>query len=136
MKTESCREWREALGAHALGHLSTEKRAGLEAHLEGCMECRAEADSLALVARLLPYADPERFGGPAPLPPAALGERIAAQIGTERRTGNRRWRLRLGLALSGATAAVAAVALAIFVLPGEAVGRRRSRSPSARCRPT
>ena len=80
-------------------------------------DCRAEADSLALVARLLPYADPERFG-PAPQPPAALGERIAAQIGTERRSGSRRWRLRLGLALSGATAALAAVALAIFVLPG------------------
>jgi anti-sigma-K factor RskA len=126
MKTESCREWREALGAYALGHLSAEERAGLEAHLEGCEECRAEADSLALVARLLPYADPERFG-PAPLPPAALGERIAAQIGAERRTGSRRWRLRLGLALSGATAAVAAVVLAIFVLSGGSGGAPAQR---------
>jgi Putative zinc-finger len=117
MKSESCREWRESLGAYALGHLPAEERSALEAHLEGCPECRAEADSLALVSRLLPHADPERFG-PAPQPPAALGRRIAAQIGAERRAERRRKRLRLGLALSGATAAVAAAALAIFVLPG------------------
>ena len=117
MKTESCRDWRESLGAYTLGHLPAEDRVGLEAHLEGCPECRAEADSLTLVARLLPHADPERFG-PAPLPPAALGERIATQIGAERRGGRQRRRLRLGLALSGATAALAAAALAIFVLPG------------------
>ncbi len=117
MKTESCREWRESLGAYALGHLPAEERAGLEAHLDGCAECRAEADSLALVSRLLPHADPERFG-PAPAPPAALADRVAATIGAERRTRRRRSRVRLGLALSGATAALAAAALAIFVLPG------------------
>jgi hypothetical protein len=117
MKTESCREWRESLGAYALGHLSAEEQAGLEAHLDGCAECSAEADSLALVSRLLPHADPERFG-PAPVPPPALADRIAATIGAERRTRRRRHRVRLGLALSGATAAVAAAALAIFVLPG------------------
>jgi putative zinc finger protein len=115
MKTERCREWRESLGAYALGHLPPEERVSLEAHLEGCSECRAEAASLALVSRLLPHADPERFG-PAPLPPAALGERIAARIGAERRRTRRR-QLRLGLGLGGATAAAAAV-LAIFVLPG------------------
>lgn len=117
MKTENCREWRESVGAYALGHLSAEERAGLEAHLEGCADCRAEADSLALVARLLPHGDPERFG-PAPAPPPALARRIATAVSTERRAGRRRRRLRLGLALSGATAAVAAAALAIFVLPG------------------
>ena len=42
MKAESCREWRESLGAYALGHLPAEERAGLEAHLDGCAECRAE----------------------------------------------------------------------------------------------
>jgi hypothetical protein len=117
MKTEGCRDWRESLGAYALGHLPDEERAGLEAHLDGCAECRAEADSMALVSRLLPHADPDRFG-PAPVPPPALAERVAATIGAERRTRRRRRRVRLGLALSGATAAVAAAALAIFVLPG------------------
>ena len=117
MRTESCRDWRESLGAYALGHLSPEERVGLEAHLDGCPDCRAEADSLDFVARLLPHADPQRFG-PAPLPSAALGERIAAQISEEQGGNRQRRRFRLGLALCGATAALTAAALAIFVLPG------------------
>lgn len=116
MKTESCREWRESLGAYALNQLPPKEEAGLEAHLEGCPGCRAEADSLLAVSRLLPHADPERFG-PAPLPPAGLGQRIEAKIGAERRTSRRR-RLRFGLALGGAAATAAAV-LAIFAFDGD-----------------
>jgi hypothetical protein len=118
MRTESCREWRESLGAYALGQLGEDERASLEAHLEGCPGCRAEADSLVSVARLLPHADPEHFG-PAPQPEADLGKRIAATIGAERRSKGRRRRLRLGLGLSGATAVAAAAVLAIFVLSGD-----------------
>lgn len=117
MKTESCREWREALGPYALGHLSEEERASLEAHLEGCALCRAEAASLDSVALLLPHANPEHFG-PAPVPPPELGQRIAATIDSERRSKRRRRRLRLGLGLSGATAVATAAVLAIFVLSG------------------
>jgi hypothetical protein len=117
MTTERCREWRESLGAHALGQLSGGERAALEAHLEGCAECRAELESLASVARLMPLADPERFGA-APVPPPALAKRVTATIRAERRA-QRRGRLRVRLALGGATAAVAvAAALALFVLPG------------------
>jgi len=119
MTAERCREWRELLGAHALDRLPADERAGLEAHLEGCAECRAELDSLAGVARLMPLADPERFGA-APQPPAALGDRVLAAVESERRTGARRLRgrrrWRLGLALAGAAAAAAV--LAIFVLGG------------------
>jgi anti-sigma factor RsiW len=115
MKTERCREWRESLGALALGQLSDDKRAALEAHLEGCPECRAERESLAGVAQLLPLADPEHFDA-APAPPPSLADRVAATIRAERRSQRRR-RLRLGFAFSGATAAVAAAVLAIFVLP-------------------
>ena len=94
----------------------------LEAHLEGCAECRAEADSLGATARLLPLADPERFGRPAPQPSPQLAERIAATIGGERTVAiGAAQRRRFGFALSGA-AAVAAVALAIFVLPGGGEG--------------
>jgi hypothetical protein len=117
MKTESCREWREALGSYALGHLADEERAGLEAHLDGCPGCRAEVDSLLAVARLLPHADPARFG-PAPTPPAELGKRIAATISSERRSKRHRRHLRLGLGLSGGAAAAATAVLAVFVLAG------------------
>ncbi len=117
MKTEACREWSPLLGAYALGHLAPEERAGLEAHLEGCGECRAEAAGLADVARLLPLADPQRFGHPAPQPSPELGGRVMAAIGGEERTGRRRRRRRFGLALSGVGATAAAI-LALFVFPG------------------
>lgn len=117
MTTESCREWRESLGAHALGQLPERERAALAAHLEGCPECRAELESLAGVAQLLPLADPAHFDT-APTPPPALADRVAATIRAERRAQKRR-RWRFGFGLGAATAAAAtAAALALFVLPG------------------
>ena len=117
MKTRNdCRDRRESLGAYALGQLRGAERVALEAHLEGCAECRAELASLEPVARMLPHADPSRFES-APQPPPELGARIAARIAAERRQDRRRRRLFGGFALGGATAALAA-ALAIFVLPG------------------
>jgi hypothetical protein len=117
MTADHGREWRELLGAYALGQLADDERTGLEAHLEGCQECRAELESLESVARLLPLADPERLGAPPSLP-RGLGDRVMASIADERRRSRRR-RFRFGLALSGATAAAAAAAvLAIFILPG------------------
>jgi anti-sigma factor RsiW len=116
MKTDGCREWRESLGAHALGQLSAEERAGLEAHLEGCPSCRAELEQLAALAQPLSLADPARFES-APVPPASLAARVAAAIGRERLTQRRR-RMRFGLALAG-SAAAAAVAVVLLVLPGE-----------------
>ena len=104
MKTDDrCREWRDSLGAYALGHLDAEERAGLEAHLEGCPECRAEAESLGGVARLLPLADPARFDARrrSPPPSSASGSRrrSAPSASASRR---RRRRRRFGFALGGA----------------------------------
>jgi hypothetical protein len=117
MKTDGCRDWRHLLGAYALGDLGAEERASLEAHLEGCAECRAEAESLDGVARLLPLADPDRFSHPAPQPSPDLGKEIMASIGRERRVTVHRRRWHFGLALGGA-AATAAALLAIVLLPG------------------
>ena len=117
MKTrKGCREWRELLGAHALGRLDGEERAGLEAHLEGCPACRAELAALEPVVGMLPHADPARFG-PAPQPPPELGRRIAATIEGERQRVGRRRKLG-GVALGGVAAAIATVLLAIFVFQG------------------
>lgn len=117
MKTRNdCREWRELLGAYALGHLEGDDRAGLEAHLDGCGRCRDELAALQPVAQMLPHADPARFG-PAPQPPPELGQRIAATIAAERRRGEERRRRRLfgGFALGGAAAAAVAAVLLLFV---------------------
>jgi len=118
MRTEACREWRESLGAYALGQLSGDERTGLEAHLEGCPACRAEAESLAGISRLMPLADPERFDA-APEPPPELARRVSEAIESEERSARQRRRRRIGLGagLATATAATAAV-LAIFVLGG------------------
>ena len=127
MKTRNdCRDWRELLGVYALEQLEGDERAGLEAHLDGCAHCRAELALLAPVARMLPYADPERFES-APQPPPELGARIAATIKGERAQVEQRRRRRRfgGFALGGATAALAAAVLAIFVLGGGGDGPER-----------
>lgn len=121
MKTRNdCREWRESLGAYALGQLQADERAGLEAHLDGCARCRAELALLEPVAGMLPHADPARIEAPAPQPPPELGARIAATIEGERQQGERRRRRRLfgGFALGAATAAAVTAVLLLFVLGG------------------
>ncbi len=117
MRTDACREWRESLGAHALGHLPAKERAALEAHLEGCASCREELENLASLVRPMSLADPARFET-TPSPPPSLAARVAAAIGAERLKQRRRRRLRFGLAFGG-TAAVAAAVLVLLVLPGD-----------------
>jgi len=104
--TEACRRWREMLGAYLLGHLSAEERVGLEAHLDGCADCRTELDELRPVTRSLSSADPAHLGEPPP-PPPELAERVFARVRAARRAQRRRrWK----------TAAVAAVAAAVVAV--------------------
>jgi hypothetical protein len=117
MTAEECRRWKQALGAYTLGRLDADERAALEAHLESCPECRAEARSLAPLPHLLSLADPRHLDS-TPAPPAGLADRVAATVAAERETRVRRRRRRTGLALAGATAATAIVA-AIAFLPGD-----------------
>jgi hypothetical protein len=116
MRTDDCREWRERIGALVLGQLPEDERFAVEAHLEGCPTCRAEAEALAPVASVLTRVDPARLAA-APEPPPDLGQRIARQIAAERRSRRRgRTRFRLGLAAAGATAV--AVVLLVVSLGG------------------
>jgi Putative zinc-finger len=114
MRADDCRAWRERIGALALGQLDAEERASMEAHLDGCPGCRAEAEALAPVATMLSRADPDRLT-PVPTPPAYLGDRIARRIAVERRAARRR-HVRLGLGLGGAAAAAAVAAVLITVV--------------------
>jgi anti-sigma factor RsiW len=116
MTADECRVWRERIGALVLGQLDADERSATEAHLDGCPNCRAEAEALAPVAAMLSRADPERLT-PAPAPPAYLGERIARRIAAERRAARRR-HVRLGLGLGAAAAAAAAAVLIAVVVSG------------------
>ena len=86
------REFREQIGAYALGQLSGERRRAVHEHLAVCAACRAELDEIAPVAGLLGVARerlrPEDLAtGPAdevpPLSPALLAE-IRADAGSGR----------------------------------------------------
>jgi hypothetical protein len=106
---EACRQWRDAIGLYAVDDLGAEDKAALEAHMEGCPHCRAEAESLRDVATLLARVDPARIEeSPAPTP-TRLGGRVAERIGSERNASRRRLRLRLGFGFAGAAAVGAAV---------------------------
>lgn len=108
MTIEACRRWRETLGAYLLGHLQADERVGLEAHLDGCAECRAELDELRPVTGALSAADPSHLGAP-PAPPEELADRVYARVRAARRAQRRR---RWGVA---AAAAIVAVAVAVPV---------------------
>ncbi len=110
MTSEMCRRRRELFGAYLLGHLTPEERVGLEAHLDGCADCRAELEELRPVAGALAAADPAHLGTP-PAPPPELGDRVFAQVRDARRFARRR---RLALRI-GAGLAAAVVALAVVV---------------------
>lgn len=114
MTAEGCRPWREQLGSLALGHLDSEERASLDAHLEGCPACRGEAASLRALARILPLAEPGR-AAPASTPPG-LGQRVAARLAEARRRTRRR-RLALGVAVV-AVVALAGLALGLHSFSG------------------
>ena len=113
MKAEGCREWRERIGALALGQLPEAERFATEAHLDGCPGCRAEAEALAPLASLLSRADPDRLAQ-APAPPPRLGERIVDRIAAERRAKRPR-RSRVKLALAAATVAAVGAVVAVLV---------------------
>jgi Putative zinc-finger len=117
MTAERCRDFRALLGARVLGRLDAAERAALEAHLETCSACRAEAEALDPLSRLLALADPSRIES-VPAPPPELAPRVLAAVASERRAGRRRRRRRLGLALAGAATAAAAAVIAIVALTG------------------
>jgi len=105
--SKDCRGNREKLADLAIGRLGDAEGAELEAHLETCPECRAEAARLTKTARLLPLVESERLFEPVPTPPAGLEKRIESQIRTERKGRRSRCRFTFaGLALAGTTAAV------------------------------
>ena len=108
--------WQELLGAYALGHLPEDLSAGLEAHLDGCPQCRVELEGLAEVARALPLADPARVVGRAEEPAAEVEARTLARVAAERTAGRTR---RAVWVVSAAAVLVVVAVLASSLLGGD-----------------
>jgi anti-sigma factor RsiW len=118
MTLDGCRRWREQLGAYLFDRIAPAERVALEAHLDGCADCRAELAELRPVAASLSAADPAHLGAP-PAPPAELADRVLWQVRSARRAAfRRRWALR---ATAGVAAAVIAISIALALKPAPRV---------------
>ena len=88
----------------------------MQAHLDGCPECRAELADLRSVANALSLADPEHVGTSRVEPTPMLAEQVRLRVARERNTKRARTRNRL-VAATAATIAIAA-GIAAFAIVG------------------
>jgi anti-sigma-K factor RskA len=132
--------WADAAGAYVLDAMPARERQDFESHLATCATCQAEVDELRPAAEALPMASPPM------VPPAALKDRIMAEVereaallaqagpGADRPVRERR-RFRLSLGgwqLAPVAAALLIVgALAGFALRGGGETQTFSAGPNA-----
>jgi anti-sigma-K factor RskA len=69
--------WADSTGAYLLGALDDDERAGFEAHLDGCSECRQEVARLSVAADALALSVPQHSA------PPALKGRLMATVRAE-----------------------------------------------------
>lgn len=122
------RRLRELLGSFVLGASPSEDASALQAHLDGCADCRAELADLAPLARDLRGVDPDALSD-LPVPPVNLGAQIRAHVAEERHLAQARARREQRRQATRqttrrlVTAAAAVVVLAAAVGGGAALGR-------------
>jgi anti-sigma factor RsiW len=112
MTGQGCIRWQGELAMQSLGKLEPEVAVGLQAHLDGCADCRAEAAELAPLAGALTGASLDAVDDPwADQVPAKLQESVLHRLESEAADERRHTRRRVGaLATAGAVAAgIAAV---------------------------
>jgi hypothetical protein len=117
MTAQGCVRWQGELAMQALGKLEPDVATALQAHLDGCADCREEAAEIAPLAAALAAASPDVLEDPEAAPvPARLEQSVLARLDAEARSEHRRARRWVG----GAAAAVVAVAsvAAVFASGG------------------
>ena len=113
MTEPGCTRWQGELAMQALGQLEPEVAIALQAHLDGCAECRAERALLAPLVGALGMASPQAIEDPdAEWVPPQLQESVMGRIEAEARIEHRRTRRRVGVAATVA-AGIAAAALVV-----------------------
>lgn len=113
MTEPGCVRWQGELAMQALGKVEPEVAIALQAHLDGCAECRAERALLAPVVGALRVASPQAIEDPdAEWVPPQLQESVLSRIETEARVERRRTRRR-GSVAALVAAGVAAAAILV-----------------------
>ena len=132
------RRLRELLGAFALGDLPEDEAAGLRAHLDGCVACRAELAEIAPLADDLRGVDPAALSS-MPAPPADLGDRIRRAVCAERELVEARERREQRHAMRRRSTRRTVAAAAVLALCAGALGAGtllgRSTAPEVQAQP-
>ncbi|MFD9668362.1 anti-sigma factor domain-containing protein [Rhodococcus sp. NPDC059968] len=124
MTADQCRHMRSLLGMHALDRLDPASAVALQAHLDGCRQCRTELRELRGVAGALRLADPDRVTDKPAGPPSSLRTAVFTAVDHERR----RRRVGRTARLVASAAAVLIVALRAVLV----VTSQQSTSTNAR----
>jgi hypothetical protein len=122
MTSEACREYRAALGAVALGNPDPAEELALQAHLDGCADCRTELRELTSVAAALPLADVGHVLGDVVRPSTDLGGQVLGRVAAERTARRVLIRRRIAVAAATATAIAAAIIALLLVVPSNGPG--------------
>jgi hypothetical protein len=114
MTPDACREWRGALASAALDRLDGAEEVALQAHLDGCGECRAELADLRGVATVLPAVELSELESEPVEPAHGLADRVSEGVARER-ASRRRLRVRTALIAAAATIAIVVGGVAVLL---------------------
>jgi predicted anti-sigma-YlaC factor YlaD len=123
-----CEKWHEAIAMRLFGELSPEEEAGLEAHLEGCVDCQAVASEFAQTFKLLSYIDPVAVAATASVP-AELTNRVLGEL---HRGAQRRRTQRARVVLLAGVGLVAAAFLLVALFSGSSTPTPTHRTMALR----
>jgi len=108
MSTAACEHARGQLALFTLGRLPDNERLALEAHLDGCEDCRSELAGLSGLSSALSAADPDRIDHVVEVP-ETLRASVLDSLGTEVARHRRSTRVRFASAAAVVLLALGAV---------------------------
>jgi hypothetical protein len=111
----SCEQWHGLIAVRSLGGLSGDEVTALDAHLEGCAECRSLAEEMSSTVAMLAYVDPTSVEPTAQVAPE-LAERVLGDL--HRSGAMHRRRRRVATSAVSLVGALAAAAILFALLSG------------------
>jgi hypothetical protein len=76
---KNCEQWHGLIALRSLGGLSSDEGTALDAHIEGCAECRSLAEEMSSTVAMLAYVDPTSVEPTAQVAPE-LAERVLGDL--------------------------------------------------------